>query len=379
MSYIGNLVQQTTTGTGSGNLPLVSVAGKRNFYTEFSGASFYYFISHRTKSEWEVGVGHMADATTLVRDAVIQSSNANSKVVFSSDTKDVVNDLPASIQAALETLTTDYIRTDGTSSTTNEIPFNYGLKSYADVLIDSTTSGGRFLLRAQDQSFSMDDGVNQINIIPYDSGSSGMVIDAVGKCKIDVDGTNNMLFTAGAAEFNQPTAINNTLSVTGSCSVQAGLSNTFANVGGVTAHSVTQTTSSTTGAVDLWNVTVPGGTLTNLGDSISFDFHVSAANNANNKQFTVTWGGTTIGDSTNTAAQNGGAHVSGIIIRVNSTTCYCSVMCNSITKWSNFTTYTSVTATLSSSQALKVVASAAIANGDITFRLGKVRYEPKSF
>jgi hypothetical protein len=44
----------------------------------------------------------MSDATTLVRDTVIQSTNANAAVNFSAGTKDVTNDIPAAKQARID-------------------------------------------------------------------------------------------------------------------------------------------------------------------------------------------------------------------------------------------------------------------------------------
>lgn len=107
-SKIANLVQQTTTGTGTGNLTLSTINGKQSFDTAFGHAAttdvFYYFISNRDAAEWEFGTGHMSDATTLVRDTVIASTNTNAAVSFSAGTKDVVNDLPQSVQTMLETI-----------------------------------------------------------------------------------------------------------------------------------------------------------------------------------------------------------------------------------------------------------------------------------
>lgn len=97
-----NLVHQTTTGTGTGNLTLAAVNGKQSFATAFgTGVTtnvFDYFVSNREAAEWERGTGHMSDATTLVRDTVIESSNSNAAVNFSSGTKDVTNDIPAGSQ-----------------------------------------------------------------------------------------------------------------------------------------------------------------------------------------------------------------------------------------------------------------------------------------
>lgn len=96
-----NLVHETTTGTGTSDLTLARVFGRQRFSEAFStGGSntFYYFISHRTAYEWEVGTGSLSDATTLVRDTVLASSNSDSAVNFSAGTKDVTNDIPASLQ-----------------------------------------------------------------------------------------------------------------------------------------------------------------------------------------------------------------------------------------------------------------------------------------
>ncbi len=110
-SKISNLVQQKTTGTGTGNLILASVAGKRDFSDAFgTGVDedvFYYFISHQTASDWEIGTGHMSAAATLVRDTVIASSNADALVNFSAGTKDVINSPTAELVAQLETLAAD--------------------------------------------------------------------------------------------------------------------------------------------------------------------------------------------------------------------------------------------------------------------------------
>jgi hypothetical protein len=102
MPAIGDLVHQNSASTGTGNLTLSAINGKRTFDSVFGHAAttnfFHYFISNRNAAEWEYGTGHMSDATTLVRDTVILSSNANAAVSFSAGTLDVASDLPASMQ-----------------------------------------------------------------------------------------------------------------------------------------------------------------------------------------------------------------------------------------------------------------------------------------
>jgi hypothetical protein len=102
MTAISDLVHQTGTTTGTGNFTLSAVDGKRSFNTAFGNGVttdvFFYFISNRAAAEWEIGTGHMSDASTLVRDTVITSSNSNNAVSFAAGTKDVTNDLPANYQ-----------------------------------------------------------------------------------------------------------------------------------------------------------------------------------------------------------------------------------------------------------------------------------------
>jgi hypothetical protein len=113
MASIGDLVHQTSSSTGTGNLTLASVNGKRTFASVFgTGAPtdvFYYYVSNRNAAEWEWGTGHMSDSTTLVRDTIITSSNSNSAVSFSAGTLDVVNDLPAAVQALIHYLSSNGI------------------------------------------------------------------------------------------------------------------------------------------------------------------------------------------------------------------------------------------------------------------------------
>lgn len=96
-----NLVHQVATTTGTGNFTVAALNGKRTFSAAFgtgSGNKFDYFISNRGAAEWERGIGYMSNATTLVRETVLESSNSNSAVNFSAGAKDVAHDIPAGEQ-----------------------------------------------------------------------------------------------------------------------------------------------------------------------------------------------------------------------------------------------------------------------------------------
>lgn len=108
MAILGNLVEQPATTTGTGNFTLAGIPSGKARQT-FNGAFgngaptdvFFYAITHQSANEWEIGTGHMSDATTLVRDTVIESSNADNAVNFAAGDKLVVNDIEATDVARL--------------------------------------------------------------------------------------------------------------------------------------------------------------------------------------------------------------------------------------------------------------------------------------
>lgn len=133
-----NLVHQTTTGTGTGNLTLSTVNGKQSFNTAFGNGVttnvFVYFISNQGAAEWEYGTGHMSDATTLVRDTVIASTNSNTAVSFSAGTKDVSNDVPAASQVQVDLAQT---LTNKTINASNNTVSNLATSMFAANVIDT--------------------------------------------------------------------------------------------------------------------------------------------------------------------------------------------------------------------------------------------------
>jgi len=84
--------QAGTTGTGDFTLAGAVSVRFRTFNAAFgtgSANTFRYVIHHTTAAEWEIGQGYLSSASVLVRQAVIESSNGNALVSFSSGTKDV--------------------------------------------------------------------------------------------------------------------------------------------------------------------------------------------------------------------------------------------------------------------------------------------------
>jgi hypothetical protein len=91
-----NRVQETSTSTGTGAVTLGgAVAGYQSFTdAALDGKSVTYTIVGG--SEWEVGRGtYTASGTSLSRDTVLASSNANALVNFSAGSKNVFVTLAA--------------------------------------------------------------------------------------------------------------------------------------------------------------------------------------------------------------------------------------------------------------------------------------------
>ena len=103
-SRVYDRVKETSASTGTGDFTLGgAVAQFRAFSDVFTpGANLqvanpvFYTIAGQSGTEWEVGLGHLTDATTLARDEVFSSSNGGALVNFSAGTKDVFNTIPAS-------------------------------------------------------------------------------------------------------------------------------------------------------------------------------------------------------------------------------------------------------------------------------------------
>jgi len=96
MAPVADRVKETSTTTGTGSLALLgAVTQFRTFTSQFGlNVRFWYAIQGQTGSEWEVGIGYLSGTTTLVRERIYASSNANAVVTLSAGTKDVFVTLP---------------------------------------------------------------------------------------------------------------------------------------------------------------------------------------------------------------------------------------------------------------------------------------------
>lgn len=89
-------VSSSTTGTGALTLG-AATAGFRTFASVFSNAdTMYYVIQDSNNTDWEVGTGtYNTSGNTLSRTTVLASSNAGSRVNFTSGALTVFVDVPA--------------------------------------------------------------------------------------------------------------------------------------------------------------------------------------------------------------------------------------------------------------------------------------------
>jgi len=90
-------VKETTTTTGTGNVTLAGAVAQFEAFSPNYAVNevIPYAIVGQTGTEWEVGLGTLSGATTLVRTQVLQSSNADALVSFAAGTKDVFATAPA--------------------------------------------------------------------------------------------------------------------------------------------------------------------------------------------------------------------------------------------------------------------------------------------
>ena len=168
---VGNLVQETSVTTGTGNQTLVTVNGKRTFNTGFGTGGtdvFDYFISNPDATEWERGTGHMSTSTVLVRDTVIESSNADAAVSFTAGTKFVTNDLPASFHGGqwnlLETIVAS---ADASIDVTGLTSKYFAFVLIWDALVPGTDGNALQMRTSADNGATFDSGTSDYAYVTH--------------------------------------------------------------------------------------------------------------------------------------------------------------------------------------------------------------------
>ena len=94
---LADRVRESSATTGTGTITLTGATfGYQSFSVVGDGNATYYTIYDPTSGDWEVGIGtYTASGTTLSRDTVLASSNANTLVTFGVGTKDVFVTYPS--------------------------------------------------------------------------------------------------------------------------------------------------------------------------------------------------------------------------------------------------------------------------------------------
>ena len=218
---IGNLICETSVTTGTGNQTLVAVNGKQNFSTKFGTGGtqdvFDYFISNPDAAEWERGTGHMSTSTVLVRDTVIESSNADALVSFAAGQKVITNDLPASFHGGQwNLLQTVVASSDATIAITGLTNAYYMYKFIWNNLSGSLASENLEMRTSSDNGATFDESgyawvLNEVSMVGGpahdvagdDSDSEISVVRAVGTDVAEVVDIELTLLNPSAAEFTK--------------------------------------------------------------------------------------------------------------------------------------------------------------------------------
>ncbi len=190
---INDRVKETSTTTGTGTFNLGgAVSGFQTFVAGIGdGNTTYYAIVNETGTEFEVGIGTVTDSgtDTLSRDTILESSNSDSAVSFSSGTKTVFCTLPAE----------KAVVTPGSGDMTLSAPGNFTVDATTDITLDADggdiffKDGGTTIATLSNTSsdFVITTGVQDKDfIVKGDDGGSGITA-------LTLD-----MSAAGAAAFN---------------------------------------------------------------------------------------------------------------------------------------------------------------------------------
>lgn len=133
MAFVVNdRVKETSTTTGTGTLSLAgAVSGFQTFVAGIGNSNVtYYAIVNDSGTEFEIGIGTVTDASpdTLSRTTILESTNSDSAVDFSSGTKTVFCTLPAS-KAVFEDNNNDVTLPDDLTLGSDGAIINFGADS----------------------------------------------------------------------------------------------------------------------------------------------------------------------------------------------------------------------------------------------------------
>lgn len=188
---LNDRVLETSTSTSTGTFTLAGAPdGFQSFATGIGGSNTtYYTIVNSTGDEWEVGLGTLNGAgTVLTRTTVYRSSNSDAAVNFSAGTKNVFCTYPSDKSVNLDAdgnlilpTATLQIGTAGATVFANTLAQMYGnTNGYAQLLLQNTNSGSN---ASTDMVLTADtgtDSTNYFNVGINSSTYSEVAFSAVG-------------------------------------------------------------------------------------------------------------------------------------------------------------------------------------------------------
>ena len=191
---IADRVKETSSTNGASNITLSgAVTGFQSFSSAIGiGNTCYYVIENPNAGEWEVGIGTISDATTLVRTTILKSSNSDSIVTFTSGTKNVFVSFPADQIADLATL-------DGIESLTNKT-----------LSTDTTWNGNVITGQYGGTGVANTDKIITIGGNLTTSGAFATTLESTANTSVTLPTTGTLATLAGSETFTNKTLSTNT-------------------------------------------------------------------------------------------------------------------------------------------------------------------------
>lgn len=166
----------------------------------------------------------------------------------------------------------------------------------------------------------------------------------------------------------------------GEFSIQAGTSfSKDADVGGTLANKTIDTNNTTTTETSLWSSNIDANVLSTTNDNIHFVLAGTMLSNANTKELKVTFGSATLLDTGANADCGTDWVIEGRIFKTaTDQEAITQISDNNVLSSCNFVAYSTAAETLTSAVALALTGQSSADTGDITFRMGKIFWEPSS-